>query len=162
MKNLGFNSSFCFSESAQYIFDIQNLNMPGQFTMHFYISIIFAFALSFPLIVFEVWKFIKPALYAKELKNSKYFILFSSLFFFTGFIFSYYIIAPLSLQFLGSYQVSGIVENNISLSSYIRSLCSICICIGIVFELPILIYFLTRYNLVSINTFKKYRRYIYA
>ena len=128
--------------------------------MHLYITLIFGFILSFPFIIIEVWKFIKPALYSKEVKYSKFFIFFSSFFFFTGLIFAYYIIAPLSLQFLGSYQVSDSVPNTINLSSFMKTLCSICICVGVIFELPILIYFLNKFNLVSIQTFKKYRKHI--
>tara|TARA_B100001750_G_scaffold247640_1_gene274122 strand:+ start:1707 stop:2546 length:840 start_codon:yes stop_codon:yes gene_type:complete len=156
-NNLGLNKSLCFSESN---FSVLNYHMSGQFTMHLYITLIFGFILSFPFIIIEVWRFIKPALYSKEVKYSKFFIFFSSFFFFTGLIFAYYIIAPLSLQFLGSYQVSDSVPNTINLSSFMKTLCSICICVGVIFELPILIYFLNKFNLVSIQTFKKYRKHI--
>ena len=88
------------------------------------------------------------------------FIFFASFFFFLGLVFAYYIIAPLSLQFLGSYQVSNSVPNSINLNSYIKTLCSICVCVGVIFELPIIIYFTNKVGLMSIANFKKYRKHI--
>tara|TARA_B100001540_G_scaffold301610_1_gene308259 strand:+ start:292 stop:1086 length:795 start_codon:yes stop_codon:yes gene_type:complete len=156
-KNFGFKNSLCLSDST---FSLLNYNMSGQFTVHLYITIIFGFILSFPFIVFEIWRFIKPALYKKEIKHSKMFIFFASFFFFLGLVFAYYIIAPLSLQFLGSYQVSNSVPNSINLNSYIKTLCSICVCVGVIFELPIIIYFTNKVGLMSIDNFKKYRKHI--
>ncbi|MCF6297369.1 MAG: twin-arginine translocase subunit TatC, partial [Flavobacteriaceae bacterium] len=110
-------------------------------------------------IIWEVWKFMKPALYDKEKKSAKGFILISSFLFFIGILFGYYVITPLSINFLGSYRVSDEVRNNTDLSSYIGLLKSSCLAAGFIFELPIIIYFLTKMGLVTPEFLKKYRKY---
>jgi len=140
-------------------FIVQSRTMAGQFSAHIWTSITFGFILAFPYIIWEVWKFLKPALYEKERKNAKSFIIITSFLFFVGILFGYYVITPLSINFLGSYRVADEVRNNFDLSSYTGLLKASCLSSGFIFELPIIIYFLTKLGLVTPEFLKKYRKY---
>ncbi|OFX85659.1 MAG: twin arginine-targeting protein translocase TatC [Bacteroidetes bacterium GWF2_33_16] len=140
-------------------FQLININLTGQFTTHINISLIAGLILAFPYVFWEIWRFIKPALYEKELKHTQGAVLVSSSLFLTGILFGYFLIVPLSLNFLGSYQVSSDVLNQINLKSYISTITSISLAGGIAFELPILIYILSKAGLVSSSFLKKYRRH---
>lgn len=151
----GLDDSFCLTEP---LFEIQSREMAGQFSAHMWTSIWAGFILGFPYILYELWSFIGPGLYEKERSNAKGFIFIASLLFFTGVLFGYYIVAPLSVNFLGGYQVSEIVHNDIDLSSYIATIRTSVIACGLIFELPILIYFFTKIGLVNPDMLKKYRK----
>ncbi len=140
-------------------FIVQSRTMAGQFSAHIWTSIFFGFILAFPYIIWEVWKFLKPALYDKEKKSAKSFIIVSSFLFFIGILFGYYVITPLSVNFLGSYRVADEVKNNTDLSSYTGLLKSSCLAAGFIFELPIIIYFLTKMGLVTPEFLRTYRKY---
>ncbi len=140
-------------------FIVQSRTMAGQFSAHIWTSIAFGFILAFPYIIYEVWKFIKPALYDNEKKHAKSFIIITSLLFFLGILFGYYVITPLSVNFLGSYRVADEVKNNFDLSSYTGLLKASCLSSGFIFELPIIIYFLTKMGLVTPEFLKEYRKY---
>ncbi len=140
-------------------FIVQSRTMAGQFSTHIWTSIFFGFIFAFPYIIYEVWKFLKPALYDNEKKNAKSFIIVSSLLFFLGILFGYYVITPLSINFLGSYTVADEVKNNFDLNSYTGLLKASCLSAGLIFELPIIIYFLTKLGLVTPEFLKKYRKY---
>lgn len=147
---------FCVQDLA---LQIININMSGQFMTHMYISFMVGLVVSVPYIIYEFWKFIAPALHENERKGSSIFILICSLLFIIGVLFAYYLIVPITLNFFGSYQVSETIKNQISLDSYISTIITVTLSIGIVFELPILIYFLAKIGLVSIETLKKNRKY---
>ena len=140
-------------------FVVQSRTMAGQFSAHIWTSIAAGFVMAFPFIIWEIWKFIKPALYEKEQKGAATFIVISSFLFFLGILFGYYIITPLSVNFLGSYTVADEVKNNIDLSSYIGLLKASVLASGMIFELPIIIYFLSKMGLVTPDFLKKYRKY---
>ncbi len=154
-QKIGANS-FCIDEIP---FIVQSRTMAGQFSTHIWMSITFGFILAFPFIVWEVWKFIKPALHEGEKKNARSFIIITSFLFFVGILFGYYIITPLSINFLGSYSVADEVRNNFDLNSYTGLLKASCLSSGFIFELPIVIYFLTKMGLVTPEILKKYRKY---
>jgi sec-independent protein translocase protein TatC len=143
-------------------FTIQSLKMSEQFSAHLWLSFTFGFILAFPYILYEIWKFIKPALYKEEQKYASAFIVISSFLFFIGILFGYYVIAPLSVNFLGNYSVSQDVERNFKLASYIAIIRTSVLSSGIIFELPILIYFLTKMGLVTPEFLKKYRKYAFV
>jgi len=151
----GVNSEFC-GDSLP--FTIQSRLMAGQFSAHIWTSIWAGIILGFPYILYELWKFISPGLYEKERKHSRGFILTASFLFFLGVLFGYYVVAPLSINFLGTYQVSKEVLNEIDLSSYVGTVRASVIACGIMFELPIIIYFLTKVGLVTPEILKKYRK----
>ncbi len=140
-------------------FEIVSNSMQGQFTTHIWISIVAGIILVFPYILYEVWRFISPALYNKEKKHAAAFIIISSLLFFIGVLFGFYIISPLSVQFLVTYQVSPIIKNLIPLSSYFSVLKSSVLASGIMFELPIIIYFLSKLGLVTPQFLRTYRKH---
>jgi len=140
-------------------FIVQSRTMAGQFSAHIWTSIVFGFIMAFPFIVWEIWKFIKPALFDAEKKNAKSFIIITSFLFFVGILFGYYVITPLSINFLGSYRVADEVRNNFDLSSYTGLLKASCLSSGFIFELPIVIYFLTKMGLVTPEFLKEYRKY---
>jgi sec-independent protein translocase protein TatC len=138
--------------------EIINISMSGQFMTHMYISIAAGILLSFPYILFELWRFIAPALHPREKKYSSGAVWVSSFLFLLGVLFSYFLIVPLTINFLGTYQVSDFVENTISLSSYISTVVSVTFAVGLVFELPILVYFLTKLGVLTPHFMKKNRK----
>ena len=151
----GIDSEFC-GESLP--FTIQNRTMAGQFSAHIWTSIWAGFIIAFPYVLWEMWRFISPGLHDNEKKYSRGFILVASSLFFLGVLFGYYVVAPLSINFLGTYQVSKEVLNEIDISSFIATVRSSVIACGIMFELPIIIFFLTKVGLVTPEILKKYRK----
>ena len=148
--------SFCFTELP---FRVQSRTMAGQFSAHIWTSITAGFILAFPYVLYEFWKFISPGLYENERKNARGFILVASALFFTGVLFGYYVVTPLSMNFLGSYQVSDQVFNDFDLSSYIGLVRACALSSGLIFQLPIVIYFLTKIGLVTPEFLRKYRKF---
>ena len=140
-------------------FELMNINMSGQFSTHIISSVIAGFAIAFPYIFWEMWQFVKPALHKSEKKYSRSIVFYSSMLFILGVLFGYYAVAPLSVQFLGNYQVSSEVANQINLNSYISTVTTVCLANGIVFLLPVLIYFLSRLGLITPNFLRQYRRH---
>ncbi|PKP13253.1 MAG: twin-arginine translocase subunit TatC [Bacteroidetes bacterium HGW-Bacteroidetes-3] len=140
-------------------FTLQSLEMGEQFSAHIWISITAGFIIAFPFIIWEFWKFISPGLYDKERKGAVAFIIVSSFLFFVGVLFGYYVITPLSVNFLGNYSVSDLVERNIKIDSYISLLKSSVLASGLIFELPIIMYFLTKMGLITPDFLKQYRKH---
>lgn len=154
--NIGLEDSFCFTEEQ---FRIQSRTMAGQFSAHIWTSIMAGFIIAFPYVLYEFWKFISPGLHENERSTSRGFILIASLLFFIGVLFGYYVVTPLSINFLGSYRVSDQVFNDFDLSSYIGLVRASVIASGIIFELPIIIYFLTKVGIVTPEFLRKYRKF---
>jgi sec-independent protein translocase protein TatC len=138
---------------------IINTEMAGQFNMHIFISIVTGLILTVPYFLWELWRFIKPALSENERKHSGGFVIITSFLFLIGVVFSYFLIVPLTINFLGTYYVSENVENYFTLSSYINTITSLTFATGIVFELPVMVYFLTRIGILTPKFLKKYRRH---
>ena len=153
---LGFAESICITEMP---FIIQNTEMEGQVNIFVWMCILAGFILSFPYILWEVWKFIGPALYEKEKKNAKVFISASSLLFFMGVLFGYYVVIPMSVNFVATFTVSDVVKNQFTLDSYIGMVKTSILASGLFFELPIIIYFLTKLDLVTPEFLRKYWKY---
>lgn len=154
-QTLGFDS-FCFTELP---FRIQSRTMAGQFSAHIWTSITAGFILAFPYVLFEFWKFVSPGLRMNERKSARGFIFVASLLFFIGVLFGYYVVTPLSINFLSNYQVSSEVFNDFDLSSYIGLVRACALSGGLIFELPIIIYFLTKIGLVTPEYLRKYRKF---
>ncbi len=153
--SMGMESDFCKDKLP---FTIQSRTMAGQFSADIWTAIWVGFIVGFPYVLYEIWKFISPGLYENERKNSRGFIGIASFLFFMGVLFGYYIVAPLSINFLGTYQVSEMVLNEFDLDSYIGTVRSAVIACGVIFELPIIIFFLTKVGLVTPEILKKYRK----
>lgn len=153
---LGFADSICITEMP---FIIQNTEMEGQVNVFIWICILAGFILSFPYILWEIWKFIGPALYEKEKKNAKVFIFFSSILFFFGVLFGYFVVIPMSVNFVATFTVSDVVKNQFTLDSYIGMVKTSVLASGLFFELPIIIFFLTKLGLVTPTFLRTYRKY---
>jgi sec-independent protein translocase protein TatC len=153
---LGFAESICITEMP---FIIQNTEMEGQVNIFVWMCVLAGFILSFPYILWEVWKFIGPALYEKEKKNAKFFIFTSSLLFFLGVLFGYFVVIPMSVNFVATFTVSDVVKNQFTLDSYIGMVKTSILASGLFFELPIIIYFLTKLGLVTPEFLRKYWKY---
>lgn len=144
---------------TQLDFKLINTDLSGQFTMHMWAAIVAGIVVGFPYLVWELWRFIKPALHEKELGYSKGIVSFTSLLFIMGVLFGYFIIVPLSINFLATYQISSAVENYISMESFISNVTTVSLASGVVFELPIVVYFLTKIGVMSPEFMRTYRRH---
>lgn len=153
---IGVDTTFCLDD---FPFRIQNRTMAGQFSAHIWTAITAGFVMAFPYVIYQLWRFISPGLQPNERRHSRGFIIISSLLFFIGVLFGYYIVTPLSINFLGTYIVSSEISNEIDLSSYISLVRSSALASGLIFELPILVYFLTKIGLVTPAILKKYRKF---
>ena len=138
---------------------LQNRTMAGQFSADIWTAILGGFVISFPYVIYQLWKFISPGLHSNERRHSRGFITISSLLFFIGILFGYYIVTPLSINFLANYSISTKVDNQIDISSYIGLVRASALASGLIFELPIIIYFLTKIGLVTPEFLRKYRKY---
>lgn len=130
-------------------FTVANIDMTGQFMQHLTISLYAGLVLAFPYLVFELWLFIRPALHVNERNAATGMVFYISLLFFLGVAFGYFALAPVSILFLGSYQVSAEVANQITLNSYISTLTTMVLASGLIFELPMLAYFLAKVGILS-------------
>ena len=147
---------FCFDEMP---FELLNMRMSGQFQMHLWVSLVAGVIIAFPYVFWEIWRFIQPGLHESERKNSRGVILFTTILFLLGVLFGYYVIVPLSVQFLGTYTVSSEIFNRIDLTSYISMVSSVTLATGILFQLPIAVYFLSKLGVVTPDLLKTYRRH---
>ena len=153
---IGLDDSFCINELP---FRVQSRTVSGQFSAHIWTSIAAGFVIAFPYVLYQFWSFISPGLYQNEKKYARGFIFVSSLLFFIGVIFGYYVVCPLSINFLGNYSVSNEVFNDFDLNSYIGLVRASVLASGLIFELPIIIYFLTKVGLVNPEILIKYRKF---
>lgn len=136
-----------------------NLEVAAQFMIHMKVTFICALILSFPYLIYEIWRFIAPALYENEKKAVSGAFAFASVLFYVGIAVGYFIIMPLMLNFFADYQVSEAVPNTFSLASYISLFSSTVLIFGIVFEFPTVIAVLSRLGVITRETLKKFRRH---
>jgi sec-independent protein translocase protein TatC len=155
-QTLQLGDVFCVLEMP---FIIMNISMSGQFSTHIVSSLIAGLIISFPYVFWELWRFVKPALHQGEQKYSRGIVFYTSLLFVLGVLFGYYFAAPLSVNFLGNYQVSAQVANQISLNSFISTITTICLANGLLFQLPVLVYFLSKLGLITPEFLRKYRKH---
>jgi len=136
-----------------------SIKMSGQITTHITAAMVAGLILAFPVILWEFWQFFKPALKPSEAKYAKGAVFAASGLFFIGVLFGYFMLAPLSIHFLSSYEVDPSVVNQINIRSYIGTLTSVCLATGLVFELPIIAFFLTKIGIITPKFMRKYRRH---
>jgi len=153
-KLIGFDS-FCENEIPM---NLQNIDMTGQFRFALSSSFVIGIIVAFPYIVYELWRFIKPALKSKEVLNGRTFIFFSSLLFFLGVIFGYFVLLPYSVNFFSNFSISPDLQNIITIKSYISLFLSLILGSGLFFELPVIMYFLTKADLVTPDSLRSYRK----
>jgi sec-independent protein translocase protein TatC len=152
-------SSICIEKTN---IDLINYNLSGQFMTHMMISMVAGLILAIPFIFWQVWQFIKPALFEKERKYARSAVFIMSALFLVGVLFSYFIMVPWTLNFLGTYQVSSAVDNKIALNSYISTVVSVVLSVGVVFELPVVIYVLSKIGLVTPEFLIRNRKYAFV
>jgi sec-independent protein translocase protein TatC len=150
------NISLCINQGE---FQLINIKMSGQLTVHITSALVSGVILAVPVILWEFWRFFKPALKDNEAKYATGAVTVSSLLFFTGVCFGYFLLAPLSIHFLSNYEIDPTVANQINVRSYIGTLTSICLATGLVFELPIVAFFLTKIGVITPEFMKKYRKH---
>jgi len=155
-RSIGVETNFC---GDKFNFTIISETLMGQFSAHFWSSIYAGFIISFPYVLYEFWRFISPGLLQNEKNNSKGFIFICSFLFFLGVLFGYYIIVPISLNFFGNYELYSGIDNLPKISDYLGFVTAPSIACGIMFELPIIIFFLTRIGVVTPKSLIKYRKY---
>jgi sec-independent protein translocase protein TatC len=136
-----------------------SIKMSGQITTHITAAMVAGLILAFPVILWEFWQFFKPALKPSESRYAKGAVLAASGLFFIGVLFGYFMLAPLSIHFLSSYEIDPSVVNQINVRSYIGTLTSICLATGLVFELPIVAFFLTKIGILTPKFMRNYRRH---
>lgn len=140
-------------------FTLINRTMTGQFTMHLLAAFVVGLVFAFPYIVYELWKFVSPALHSNEKKSIKGIVFFISMLFFIGILFGYYVMSPLAINFLLSYQIDPSIKNFIDISSYISMLCMMVLGGGLMFQLPVVIYALSSMGMMTPQFMRSYRRH---
>lgn len=152
------SDSFCMQDINM---KFQNTAVTGQFMMSLSVSVAMGFILVFPFILWELWKFIRPALKDNELKMARGIVFWCSLLFFMGVGFAYFIVAPYTIHFFGNYQLSPLFENVITIENYYDTMSNLVLALGVVFELPMIVFFLTRIGILTPKFLKDKRRYAF-
>jgi sec-independent protein translocase protein TatC len=140
-------------------FRIINRDLSAPFMIHMQLSFIVALVFVFPYILWELWRFVAPALYDQEKRKIGNVVLMSSFMFYVGVLFGYYLVAPFSIEFLGTYQLSAEVDNTVDLSSYVDSVTGLAFACGLTFQFPLIILFLSKLGFVTPQFLKTYRKY---
>ncbi len=139
-------------------FVLQTISIQEKFITHLKVSIILGIVIAFPYIFYEVWQFIKPGLYPKEQRAARGIVLICSGLFMLGTLFGYFIITPFALKFLTGWEISDVMTTASTLSSYVSNMAMYTVPAGIIFELPIVVYFLTKVGLITPGFLRQYRR----
>lgn len=149
-------NSLCMKDIA---LTLQNTEMSGQFMLSFSSSFMMGFIAAFPYIFWEFWKFLKPALKPEEAAHARGIVFWSSLLFLTGVLFGYFILAPFTINFFANYKLSPDINNIFTIKNYYESLSDMVLGMGIVFELPIVVFFLSRVGILTPKLMRGNRRY---
>lgn len=152
--NLG--AEFCVQKLN---YNIINTEMGGQFTLQINSSLMFGVILGVPYLLYEIWRFVKPALHENERKSATGFVFWASFLFIIGLLFGYFIICPLSINFLSNYEVSSAINNQITIASYFSIVATLAVGAGITFELPIIIFILSKLGIMTPQFMRSSRRY---
>jgi sec-independent protein translocase protein TatC len=154
-------SSTGFSDLSSNNLDIElvNIKLASQFFLHITTSLWMAAVIAFPVILWQLWGFVSPALYAHEKRGITRAFFFGCGMFYIGVAVGYFLVFPLTLQFLANYQLSSLVPNVISLDSYMDNFLMICLMMGILFELPLVAWLMGKTTLLNRQFFRKYRRH---
>ncbi|WP_299121611.1 twin-arginine translocase subunit TatC [uncultured Tenacibaculum sp.] len=153
---IGIDSSFCKIEFAQ---ELQVLNPTEELMTGIWSSLILGFVIAFPYILWEFWRFVAPGLHSSERKKSRGFIFTSSFLFFLGVLFSYYVILPMSVYFFYNFSIGDAIVKNFKLGAYISLITNTLLGVAVFFELPVIIFFLTKIGLVTPQFLRKYRKH---
>lgn len=138
---------------------IININLSSQFFIHMSTSLWLALVAGFPFVIYQIYSFVKPALYSHEQKNIGAAFFFGNILFYIGVAVGFFMVFPLTLRFLAGYQLSSYIENSVSLDSYMDSFLMLCFIMGLVFELPILSLLLSKIGILKRSFFNKFRKH---
>ncbi|MEZ5002218.1 MAG: twin-arginine translocase subunit TatC [Chitinophagales bacterium] len=155
-EKMGIGKAFCFET---FNFNIINIEVAGQFLVHLKVSFILGLIVAFPYIFWEFWRFISPALYENEARTTKGVVFFTSLLFLIGIFFGYYVLTPFSINFFSNYGVSDLVANQWKLTNYVSTVTMIVLASGILFELPMIVYFLSKVGLLTPSIMRTHRKH---
>ena len=150
------SDALCISELP---FIIQSRQMTGQFSMHITSSFVIGLICAFPYTFWEIWRFVKPGLYEKERKAASGATFYVSLLFFIGVLFGYFVVTPISINFLSNYQIDPSILNEFDIISYVSTVTTLVLACALLFQLPIVVYFATKAGLVSSVLLKNYRKH---
>lgn len=139
-----------------------SFNISGQFMTDMTVSMFSGLIMAAPIIIYQLWQFIMPALYDNERSIARKAVFIMTFLFLVGIAFSYFFMVPWTLNFLGSYQVSSMVANQISLSSYISMVTSTILSVGLVFELPVVVFVLSKIGIITPEFLKRNRKYSFV
>lgn len=140
-------------------FKVQSRNMTGQFMMSLTASFVIGLIVAFPYVVWELWAFVKPGLQTKERKFSKGAVVAISFLFMAGVLFGYYILSPMTIWFLATYSISSMIMNEFDITSYVSTVSSLVLGCGLLFQFPVVIYFLSKVGIVTPQLMRKYRKH---
>jgi len=140
-------------------FKIQSRFLTGQFTMQLTASFVIGFIVAFPYVFWELWRFIKPGLYQKEKSNSRGAVAAVSFLFLVGVAFGYFVMCPLAIWFLSNYSISDMIVNEFDITSYVSTVTALVFGSGLLFQLPVVVFFLTKVGLLTPAFMRKYRRH---
>jgi sec-independent protein translocase protein TatC len=140
-------------------FKVQSRFMTGQFSMHIVSSFVIGIIVAFPYITWELWRFIKPGLYQREKNSSRGAVAAISFLFLTGVLFGYYVMSPIMISFLANYRISDMIVNEFDITSYVGTIVGVVFGSGVLFQLPVVIFFLTKIGIVTPAYLRKYRKH---
>ncbi|MBV6645476.1 MAG: twin-arginine translocase subunit TatC [Cyclobacteriaceae bacterium] len=140
-------------------FIIQSRQMTGQFSMHITSSFVIGIICAFPYAFWEIWRFVKPGLYSTERKAARGATFYVSFLFMTGVFFGYFIVTPISINFLANYQIDPSILNEFDIVSYVTTVTTLILACGLLFQLPIVVFFLTKAGLVTPDLMRHYRKH---
>jgi sec-independent protein translocase protein TatC len=143
-------------------FKIQSRLMTGQFSMHLVASFTIGLIIAFPYVIWELWRFIKPGLYIRERTYSRGVVASVSFLFISGILFGYYVIAPMMVYFLATYSISDLIVNEFDITSYVSTVVTMVFGSGLLFQLPVVIYFLTKMGILSPSLLRQYRKHSFV
>lgn len=145
--------------TKEFSLKLVNINLVTPFLVHISTSFWLSVVVSTPYLIYQIWKFIKPALYDREQKSLKKALILGTAMFFLGVLLGYFMVFPLTLRFLSSYQLSALIENQLTLDSYIDNFMMLILCLGLAFELPLVTWLLSLLGIVNKSFLRKYRRH---
>jgi sec-independent protein translocase protein TatC len=140
-------------------FKIQSRYMTGQFTMQFLAAFVIGLIMAFPYVFWEIWRFIKPGLHIKERLVTRGAVFWVTFLFTLGILFGYYVLCPMSIWFFSSYRISDVIVNEFDITSYVQTIVALVFGSGLLFQLPIVVYFLTKIGLVTPQFMRTYRKH---
>jgi len=155
-QSLGADNTLCIEKLN---FTLQNTETTGQFMVYIHTGFIIGFIIAFPVVFYQFWGFVRPALYDNEYKVASGLIFWSTLLFILGVLFAYFILIPITFNFLSNFSISNVIKNDINLNSYFELMSSLTLGCAIMFELPIVVYFLTKIGILSPEFMQKHRKY---